>query len=619
MGRWLNRFFGAAAASAIAVVLATACGGDGFDNSPDEALKLSVGEILVNNAAQTVTIGVTARDEGWSASGAESWYTLSAESGERGIAQVTVTFAANDSEQNPDQQPRESTLTFRSGGVEKSVLLRQLGVADIPLPHENADAPINKLLFAALQDWYYNGEPKTAPADFNQDYDHFYFNYLSNLKLNENYEGNIWARDNERFIYSYIERNPVGTAAASDPPQRLNYGMEFDLVDFNSTFAARILYVEPGSPAASAGLKRGDWFWEVNGTRLADGRSDAVPGLEYYYQRFIDTLVRPVAGESPRLGMLTYRYSGGGQLIDEKKRVTVTPQMRAPNPRLYRPQIIEEDRLASLGGETTYSGYLMWNNFDAGWENLLVETFAGNFAGRPEGQELQNFILDLRYNKHGTVEMASLMGDLLVGGVEGVAGKTFAECVFNDAARNRTITFEAPARGGITPATIYILTSRHTAGAAELLINALRGLDQQVVKLVVVGETTQGLAAGMVKRTIADPNPAEDEGPWEYSAWMLAFTVRNAAGQGEYTYGLVPTSEVNELARGDNMKWLTTWEWKGQAGAIEDQLIKRAVDIIVVRHMMPAAEVVNSGKRSRKGFPRDWSFPTSMTMEVGEN
>jgi hypothetical protein len=147
-----------------------------------------------------------------------------------------------------------------------------------------------------------------------------------------------------------------------------------------------------------------------------------------------------------------------------------------------------------------------------------------------------------------------------------------------------------------------------------LLINALRGLDQNVVKLVVVGETTAGLAAGMVKRTVPDPNPNAEGGPWEYSAWILAFRCQNAEGLGDYTYGLVPNSEVNEMERGDNMKWSTTWEWKGTAGSTEDPLIKRAVDIIKGRQLMPAGVVVNAAKRSRTGAPREFCYPANMTI-----
>jgi hypothetical protein len=61
-----------------------------------------------------------------------------------------------------------------------------------------------------------------------------------------------------------------------------------------------------------------------------------------------------------------------------------------------------------------------------------------------------------------------------------------------------------------------------------------------------------------------------------------------------------------------------TWEWKGQPGNTEDPLIKRAVDIIKGRQMVPAGTVVNAGKRSRAGAPREWCFPTNMTLEVGD-
>ncbi len=600
------------------MLLLWSCGDDTYDNSPDEALKLSLEEILVNYDQQSVTIGVTARDAGWSLTGIEPWYTVSPSQGDRGTSQVTVAFASNDPDTIPDATLRTSTLTFTSGDATKSVSIEQLAIADIPLPHENEDAAANKEIFEEIKRWYFSGEPEEVSSDPNQFYDDFYFNYLSHLKRNEGWDGGTWAMGNDRFVFSYVERNPAGTAAAADgptPPPTLNLGMEFEMLDFSGIFTARILYVEPGSPAAAAGLKRGDWFRDVNGTRLGNWESTTTEGFRYHFQRYIDTLVHPIPGHSSRLGMLTFRAVGAGQLLDERVEKTVTPAPHDNNPLLAPPQVIVEPRLEAAGGGDTYTGYMTWNNFDPRWRDLLVQTFRDRFAGRPEGEELQNFILDLRYSKHGSVEMAELMGNLLVGNVEGVAGTTFAYYTFNDASRNRTARFEAHP-DGIAPQTVFILTSKHTAGAAELLINALRGLrdgeGDPMINLVVVGEVTQGLAGGMVKRTIPDPrDPAR-----EYSAWILSFRCRNAAGEGDYIWGLVPNSEVNEFERGDNMKWLSTWGWRGGAGSTEDPLLKRAMDIVMGRQMMPVGVVGNAAKRSRTGYPREYCFPTNMTMTI---
>ena len=590
-----------------AALLLGACGDDMYDNSPNEPLKLSIDSITVDLRAQTVTIGVTARDASWTVTGNPGWCIISPASGDVGISQVTVALTSNDPEEIEGASMRQATLTFTSDGSEKTVEIRQLNT-EITLPNEHADKTINQAIHEELKDWYYNGEPRSVRADFNQSYYDFYNNYLENLSLNT-FDGNVWATGNERFLYSYIEKNHAGTSSSTIPP--LNYGMEFDLHEFDGKLVGRILYVVERSPAARAGLRRGDWFYKVNGHQLGNWIETATG--KYQYNRLIDSLVHPVAGENPELGMLALRPSLA--LVDEGRTIAVQPENFANNPILHT-QVIEESRLAVLGGDMTYTGYMMYNSFDPAYQTQLVATFRDVFKNRPEGEELDNFILDLRYNKNGSVETAELLGNLLVGDVPGVAGKTFAEYRFdrdNTLAQTRTARFESHS-SGIGVDTVFVLTSPYTAGASELLINALRGLDQQTeVKLVVIGAVTQGLAAGMVKRTYRPGNE------WEYSAWMLACRPYNDARQGDYMYGLVPNGgEVDEWDRsnnGANIKWSGTWGWKGIPGS-EDKLLERAVQMIKGSQNIPLGAVVNSAQRQRKDLPREFCFPTNMMIMV---
>jgi hypothetical protein len=600
--RYIHIILGVIAA---AVLSLSSCGEDYYDNTPDEPLRVSVDTIVVGNAAREVTIGVVARDAAWTMTGSEDWCAVDPASGEIGIAQITVTFASNETE---EAEIRTATFVFTSGGATKEVTVRQLNTSIEP--DEHADNPVNKAIFGMLEQWYYNGEPRTASADFNQSFDDFYFNYLSHLSRNDA-DGNTWATGNTRYIYSYIDT--VRTSLKNRVP--LNYGMEFEIVDFNGRMTARILYVEPGSPADKARLQRGDWFFKVNDVQLEGGSVNDDLKYPYYYNKVIDSLVHPKAGPPVKLGMQRLRATPPQDLLDEGRTVTITPEEFSGSP-IFHSATYNLNRIAALGGGTVNTGYMMLNRFDSEYRDELIAEFA-DF----KNDDLDNFILDLRYNKNGSVEMAELLGNLLVGGVDGVAGTTFADYVFDKGsplAAGRRAVFATEANS-LAVDTVFVLTSPQTAGASELLINALRGIDQSVVKLVVIGGVTQGMSAGMVKRTYA-PEGSD----LEYSAWIVAFRCYNAAGVnargGDYMYGLVPNGgEVSEWDRsngGENLRWSTVWGWKGQEGATEDSLVEHAVDMIAGREQIPSGNVVNAAQRQRSGYPREFAFPTNMTMEI---
>ncbi len=551
------------------------------DNSPNEALQLSVTGILVSKDATTVHIGVTARNAGWTLTGDEDWCPASASSGDAGSSEVVIAFLANEGDES-----RETVLVFVSGDVRKEIPVQQLST-EIPLPDQNPEYPVNKAIHDdILKNWYYwNEEVESTPADYNQGYRSFYESYLKYLTKNKQFDGNVWSFDTERYLYSYVERWPRGTSESGIP--RLNYGMEFEITDYNNKMVCRILYVLDKSPAAKAGLKRGDWFWKVNDRMMWTDN--------YQYQNVLDTLIHPVRGESPVLGMLTFK-SYAYQLVDDKKTVTVSSANFQASPILFE-QIIDR---VDINRNATKTGYLAYLAFDPAYQTELINAF-----GRFKTAGVTSLILDLRYNKRGTVEMAELMANLII--PESLNGSVFAKYVFNGMHGEQTSTLQAHA-GSVGLTTVFVLTSGHTAGASELLINGLKGIDGMTV--VMVGDITEGMNVGMVERTYRTDD-------YEYDVYPVAFRCYNGKDEGNYEFGLSPNGEkVNEW-QGDNIKWRDAFDgWQGVPGKTEDQLLLKALNYIVGNTPMPVNPVLYSTSRQRSGYPRDFTVQMSMTIDI---
>ncbi len=615
---------------AIAAGLA-ACKSDWYDNSPNESLKLSLTKIKEGCKETKVSISVMSRKGRWSVTGVTDWCTVSPEGGEKGISKVLVHLTANTAEGAED---RTTILTFTPEGEEsaaKTIEVTQLESEDVPPRNPNEDLDLNRTIHEkVINYWYYwNRETQNTNPDYNKNYYNFYTRFLGTISGDPlTYDGNTWSTDVRRYLYSYIERNPVGTAARNLP--RLNYGMEFELVTKGSyNPAARILYVLPGSPAAKAGLKRGDWFnrvGDINGKLIAMDNWKPAGNQRYQYEDRIDSLLHPIEGFSPQLGMLRY-YPAEDRLVDEGRTVTLTPERFnktrfTGNPILYsnstnsgdpdqRPnnRIIVEKSTAE-GNKDTRTGYLVLLNMDYGWKDALSLEF-DRFR---EQEQLTHFILDLRYCKSGSVEVAEMIGNRLV--PTAANGRNFATYQFNPerSGLGKTTEFQAVSGVSLEVPTILIITSHITAGAPELLINALSGIND-VVKLFVVGDITEGMNMGMVRPpTFSDKIDSPD---WEYEIGIVAFRCLGSTALGrDYQFGITPNVKITEWEKwpAANWQWMETWGWRGLPGRMEDPLLARAMEIVKSADPIPG-KILPSETRKRNGLPRDFCFPTYMTME----
>lgn len=256
----------------------------------------------------------------------------------------------------------------------------------------------------------------------------------------------------------------------------------------------RVLQVFPESPAAEAGLARGDRILEINGVTvdelLATGAINGAFG----------------PSEPGVTAVLKYQSRDGAERRETlTKRVVTIPT-------------VSLTRTFDVDGRKV--GYLLFRNFVTPSYDALNDAFAAlREAGATE------LVLDLRYNGGGLVDVAVHLGGL-IGGAP-TAGRVFATFQHNDknGARNKDLRFpEAPAQT-LTLSRLFVITTRASASASELVINSLR----PHVPVIVIGSATYGKPVGQYGFTFCEKVLAP-----------VSFKLVNSEGQGEYFEGIEP-------------------------------------------------------------------------------
>lgn len=304
--------------------------------------------------------------------------------------------------------------------------------------------------------------------------------------------------------FSYITSSAVNQAFYGES-QFVGLGISTQ----TGTNELRVLQVFPDSPASEAGMSRGDHITEINGRSVEDlvnsgdiggafGASD--PGVE------ASILFRPREGEPRR--------------VTVTKRVVTIPT-------------VSLTRTFQIDGRTV--GYLHFRNFVNPSYAALDDAFSAlKEAGATE------LVVDLRYNGGGLVDVATHLASL-VGGVV-TDGRVFAEFHHNDknARLNETLRFDNPPQA-LTLSRLFVITTRASASASELVINGLRSH----IPVVIVGTTTYGKPVGQYGFNFCDKVLA-----------AVSFSLVNADGQGDYFDGLTPTCTAaddpeHDLGTGD--------------------------------------------------------------------
>jgi carboxyl-terminal processing protease len=269
---------------------------------------------------------------------------------------------------------------------------------------------------------------------------------------------------------------------------------------------SRPLYVrlvEPRSPAAAAGIARGDRVVALNS--------------------------RPVAEliEADDFAALTAEDEGETlSLVLERDGLTRNVVLTAA---VFTLSPVPPSRVFTLG-DGRRVGYLAMKDMIA---QALPPLEAELRRLRSEG--VDELVLDLRYNGGGLVSTGARLASHLVG--SGAAGRTYATLRHRDdrSGRDQRFDFEAPAVQ-LGMSRVVVLAGRRTCSASEQVVNGLRGIG---IETLLVGEASCGKPVG-----------SQPVSSCERSWSVVNFESVNQRGEGRYWDGFSPDCAVAESYNG---------------------------------------------------------------------
>jgi C-terminal processing protease CtpA/Prc len=303
-----------------------------------------------------------------------------------------------------------------------------------------------------------------------------------------------------------------------------NNGVEFGL-SYKSSGSNEIIgwvrYIIPNSDASTKNIKRGDIFYAVNGTQLTDANYNALLfGSNNDYT-------------------LNMADINGGAITPNGKTVALTKTVLDENPILVNTVITSGSKKI---------GYLLYNGFYSNYDTKLNEAF-----GTLKSQGITDLVLDLRYNGGGSVTTATRLASMITGSF---TRQVFSKQQWNAKIESYYLTNNPESlkdffvdKIGTIPINslnmtkIYILTSRSSASASELVINGLK----PYMNVVQIGDVTVGKNVGSVTLYDSPTFGKDKRNPnHRYAMQPIVLKIVNSVGFGDYQSGLTPTFSLKE-------------------------------------------------------------------------
>lgn len=411
---------------------------------------------------------------------------------------------------------------------------------------------VNTWIYKTMQEHYlwYGEMPFQKRLDYNLSPEDFF----NSLLVDE--DGAIL--NNTKIKFSTIEKKDERTKAISDASN--SYGFEYASLRLTSgLYYAWVLYVLPDSPAAEAGLKRGDWIVGVNNispimdlSALNSGAATRFQMGKFKNNKFVES---------------------GTIDISASRSVENTPFLK--------------DSVYHVDGKNI--GYLLYNHFSSGPDNKdysYDERMKQIFASF-KSENVNEFVLDLRYNGGGLVTSSLLLTSLLAPAK--ALGKTFCIMEYNDKHTDDTQTLPLKNNNELSNANlnlnrIYVLVGDLTASASEAVINCLipyMGRDN----ITLIGQKTIGKRVGSV--------PYGENEDYGWILHPITFNIFNADHEADYGNGFIPDVNLNEMNVNNTLHPL---------GDRNELLLGAAIDLITGR--------TSKSPSVQTGGTTDFSYPS---------
>ena len=377
-----------------------------------------------------------------------------------------------------------------------------------------------------------------------------YASYLNDYTSPENlFESLIYERDNiDKFsliVDNYIELEQYLSGVSLS--NGLNYGLVY-LPNSNNEIFGYVRYVNNGSAADLANINRGDIFRRIDNIPLSiDNYSDLL-SQEIYTVNFANYYNNDTEDISDDII----------ELNDINIELQKVPLIKNP--------VHHYSTLDYSGGKI---GYLMYNQFVSNYDDYLKTIFS-----EFKSNSVDELILDLRYNPGGSINSAIVLASLITGQFENEIFNT--EQWNNDIQNywinnnpeyliNRFTTFQS----SLNLSRVFILTTRSSASASELIINCLK----PYINVVQIGTPTYGKYQASV--TLYDSENFSNQNvnrSHNYALQPLVLKTLNVNGVTDYYNGINPDYEYEERAFD-----------MGQVGDLNEPMLNFTLDIIESR------------------------------------